>query len=277
MVVGSSGTSVATVQFLNKLYFQPLGISNQASGSYGVEYDWLVHKTVVGASSKTVDEGQTTTFQYKVELEALPEGPPAGKEVHGTATVTNPNPAHAPDMRATLSISGDLACHFLPSNAAIDVDPGTAGVQVDVGDGSTAYDYTCDPGAGALVGGTTTAKVTWDQTKYPQAAAHPGEATAQATYAITVQPKIDEYASVTDTFGSNATTRSARPRTRRPTSGARPTTASSSRPTPAPPWAGRPGPAPTTRTWHVSTRATPMTSTPPTRRSRCAWTWTTWW
>ncbi len=206
VVVGNSGTAVATVQFLNKLYFNPLSISNQASGSYGVEYDWLVHKTVVGPNSKTVDEGQTTTFQYEVELEALAEGPPAGKEVHGTATVTNPNPATHPDMRATLSISGDLACHFLPSNAAIDVDPGTAGVQVDVGDGSTTYDYTCDPGAGALVGGTTTATVSWDQTKYPQAAAHPGQATAQATYAITVQPKIDEYASVIDTFGSNSAT-----------------------------------------------------------------------
>ena len=206
VVVGDSGTSVATVAFLNKLYFKPLDIANQASGSYGVEYDWLVHKTVVGASSKTVDEGQTATFQYQVELEALPEGPPAGKEVHGTATVTNPNSASHPDMRATLSITGDLACHFLPSNGALDVDPGTAGVQVDAGDGSTAYDYTCDPGAGALVGGTTTAEVSWDQSTYPQAGAHPGEATAQASYAITVQPKIDELASVTDRFDGNPAT-----------------------------------------------------------------------
>ena len=206
VVVGDSGTSVATVAFLNKLYFKPLDIANQASGSYGVEYDWLVHKTVVGASSKTVDEGQSATFQYQVELEALPEGPPAGKEVHGTATVTNPNSASHPDMRATLSFTGDLACHFLPSNGAIDVDPGTAGVQVDAGDGSTAYDYTCDPGAGALVGGTTTAEVSWDQSTYPQAGAHPGEATAQASYAITVQPKIDELASVTDRFDGNPAT-----------------------------------------------------------------------
>ncbi|HEY1178188.1 MAG TPA: prealbumin-like fold domain-containing protein, partial [Phytomonospora sp.] len=205
VVVGSSGTSVATMEFTNKLFFKPLAVANQASGSYGVAYDWRVHKTVVGDASKTIDEGATATFGYRVELEALPEGPPTGKEVHGKVTVTNPNPsATHPSMRATIGIAGDLACHFLPSNAAVDVDPGTMGVQVDAAAGATSYDYACDPGAGALVGGQTTATVSWNQATYPQQDAHPGSVQAGATYAITVQPKIDEKASVTDAFDGGA-------------------------------------------------------------------------
>ena len=74
------------------------------------------------------------------------------------------------------------------------------------GGASPTFAYTCDPAAGALVGGTTTAKVSWDQSTYPQEAAHPGEATAQAPYAITVQPKIDEFASVSDAFGAEPAT-----------------------------------------------------------------------
>ncbi|WP_378545191.1 prealbumin-like fold domain-containing protein [Nocardioides sp. GCM10028917] len=201
VVVGSSGTSVATVKFTNKLFFKPLAVANQASGSYGVAYDWRVHKTVVGDATKTIEEGAITTFQYRVELEALPEGPATGKEVHGTVTVTNLNPAAThPSMRATIGIAGDLACHFLPSNAAVDVDPGTTGVQVDAAAGATSYDYACDPGAGALVAGTTTATVSWDKATYPQKDVHPGNAAAAATYAITVQPKVDEHAMVTDSF-----------------------------------------------------------------------------
>ena len=205
---GNPGTgAVQTGPFVveNRKFFKPLAVANQASGSYGVAYDWRVHKTVVGDAKKTIEEGATTTFQYRVELEALPEGPATGKEVHGTVTVTNPNPAAThPSMRATIGIAGDLACHFLPSNAAVDVDPGTTGVQVDVAAGATSYDYACDPGAGALVGGTTTATVSWDQATYPQKDVHPGNAAAAATYAITVQPKVDEHATVTDSFDGGA-------------------------------------------------------------------------
>ena len=174
---GNPGTgAVQTGPFVveNRKFFKPLAVANQASGSYGVAYDWRVHKTVVGDATKTIEEGATTTFQYRVELEALPEGPATGKEVHGAVTVTNPNPAAThPSMRATIGIAGDLACHFLPSNAAVDVDPGTTGVQVDVAAGATSYDYACDPGAGALVGGTTTATVSWDQVDVPAAGRPP--------------------------------------------------------------------------------------------------------
>nr|WP_253942091.1 prealbumin-like fold domain-containing protein [Nocardioides sp. zg-1230] len=207
VVVGSSGTSVATVEFTNKLYFDPLAVTNQASGSYGLEYDWRVHKTVVGDASKTVEEGQTTTFDYQVELEALPQGEPTDKKVTGTVRVTNPNPAAThPMMRATISIDGDLSCRFLPTNDDVDVDPGTAGVQVDVGAGVTPYAYACDPGAGELVSGDTTATVSWDQGTYPLAAAHPGTVSATTTYDITAQPKIDERASVTDAFDGGSAT-----------------------------------------------------------------------
>ena len=57
----------------NRKFFKPLVVANQASGSYGVAYDWRVHKTVVGDATKTIEEGATTAFQYRVELEALPE------------------------------------------------------------------------------------------------------------------------------------------------------------------------------------------------------------
>ena len=204
---GNPGTgAVQTGPFVveNRKYFKPLTIANVASGSYGVEYDWLVHKTVVGASSKTIDEGQTATFRYQVELEALPEGAPSGKQVGGTVTVSNPNPAGHPAMRATLTITGDLPCSYAPGT---DVDAGTPGVQVDVASGaSPTFAYTCQPGAGPLTGGSTTAAVSWDQAVYPQESAHPGTASAQAAYAITVQPKVDEHATVTDAFNGNPAT-----------------------------------------------------------------------
>jgi hypothetical protein len=206
VVVGSSGTSVATVEFTNPLTFKPLDVDNTAAGSYGVEYDWLVHKSVVGDAKKTIEEGATTTFRYQVELEALPQGAPSNKSISGTMTVTNPNPAGYPAMRTTLALSGDVACTFSPSNAAIDVDAATPGVQVDAASASSkGYAYTCTPPAGELVSGKTKARASWDQATYPQVPAHPGYDEAEATYAITVQPKIDEYASVYDTFGTDAT------------------------------------------------------------------------
>ena len=192
VVVGSSGTSVATVSFTNKLTFRPPTIGNVATATYDVDHNWVVRKSV-DRTHADIPAGGSAPFEYTVRLEAK-DKVISGRELGGTVTIANPN---AQAMVGTLSseVVGGAACTF-PGVADAS---GAAGLQVSLAPGSHSFVYTCVPAPGA--DGSTRATLTWDAATYPQAdPAATYTRTGVAAYAYAVDQNADQSTTVKDVF-----------------------------------------------------------------------------
>jgi hypothetical protein len=127
----------------------PLTIAKTAQGSYDRECDWTITKSADPAS-KTVDAGQSATFNYTVTVAATCTRI-ENVEVDGNITVTNPNASSVDITSLVDQLSGGTDCTITPSPPS------------SVAAGDSAFTYGCDlPDGSVPTGLTNTATVSWD-------------------------------------------------------------------------------------------------------------------
>ncbi|MCD6641042.1 MAG: prealbumin-like fold domain-containing protein [Nocardioides sp.] len=195
VVVKGDATGVS-VDVVDPMLFAPPTATNEVTATYDVDHNWQVHKSV-DDTAIDVPQGTQATFNYVVELEALPRTE-SGLELGGTLTVTNPNDH---DMMVTVAdvVRGDQACTFTGAD-----ESAAAGHQVTLDAGANPLAYTCPAGTDTTDAGTSTGTVTWDRDLYPSAGTITYPVTASADYTFVVDQSTDWETTVTDTFNGGA-------------------------------------------------------------------------
>jgi hypothetical protein len=144
-------TSSASVTICGGL---PLGIDQDASGSFDRDYLWLIDKSV-DRTTVTLDNGQSATFNYTVKV--TPNGTvDSGYALGGTVTVSNPNDFE--DITADVTVAssdlgGGVLCAVVDGEDAV-IPASSEGV---------TFSYTCSFTSAPLLTGSLVATVTWDK------------------------------------------------------------------------------------------------------------------
>ncbi len=160
-----------------------LTVSKTATTSYDREYTWEVDKST-STPEINVPEGEQATADYGVEVTAVDQID-SNITVSGTISVGNTNPG---------TITVDLADTL--AGATCTIDGGASDRAVPPG--GVDFDYECTASSIASVGGTNTAKVTWDKADVPGTSGK-ASATAPVTFGGPAT-ETNRYVTVEDVF-----------------------------------------------------------------------------
>ncbi len=166
---------------------EDLTVSKDANPTFTRTWTWDITKDV-DASSATIDQGGTATFNYTVSV-SHDAGTDSNWKVEGTIHVSNPNDFQAITLTSlTDAIDNGGVCTITE-----------AGPYVVPASGSIHVDYECTyASAPSSLSGTNTATATWDAATYKTPS---GTASGTATADFdTPTSKVDECVEVTDTL-----------------------------------------------------------------------------
>ena len=158
--VAVADDELVTCTFTNrKISRRDLSVTSTADPSYARDYDWSVEKSVVGAASRKIAEGQSATFDYSV-LVTPSQAQDSGFEVSGRISVTNPNDIAFTGVTITDSVPG-ATCTVYDAGTPV---TGT----VTIPAGGKDFTYTCVMGAGTTAGtaGVDTVDLAWSAADY---------------------------------------------------------------------------------------------------------------
>ncbi|HEX6875825.1 MAG TPA: LPXTG cell wall anchor domain-containing protein [Nocardioidaceae bacterium] len=158
--VAVADDELVTCTFTNrKISRRDLSVTSTADPSYARDYDWSVEKSVVGAASRKIAEGQSAAFDYSV-LVTPSQAQDSGFEVSGRISVTNPNDIAFTGVTITDSVPG-ATCTVYDAGTPV---TGT----VTIPAGGKDFTYTCVMGAGTTAGtaGVDTVDLAWSAADY---------------------------------------------------------------------------------------------------------------
>ncbi len=180
-----------TCTFSNsKISRRDLTVTATANPSYDRDYDWKVDKSVVGAPTKKIADGQSADFDYSVVV--TPSAPKDSNfEVSGQISVANPNDIAIDGVRIDDSIPGATCTVYDGGNQV------TGPVTIPAG--GKSFTYSCAMGAGtrADTTGTNTVSLSWSASDYYGTS---GTATGTRSFDFaTAKPALtDDSVTVTD-------------------------------------------------------------------------------